>query len=147
MAPKTDIATRAMVVILKFSGKTGPEIAELAGISERQVNRIYAKAKERGFDPASRPLILKDDFLIDAPRSGRPSKQTDDIKEAIATTICRDGNGREKTTANIAAELTSEGFPISSTTIYRVLKKSGLRKTKPTRKPSSAHSTPAATSR
>ena len=135
MAPRTDIATRALVVTLKFSGKTTLEVAGLAGISARQVDRIYAKAIERGFDPACRPLLLKDDYLIDAPRSGRPSKQTDEIKEAIAKKVRRDRYGREKTYADIAAELSQEGLPISAVMVWKVLKQLGFRKTKPTRKP------------
>lgn len=135
MALNTDIAIRALVVGLKFSGKTTLEVAGLVGISTRQVNRIYAKAIERGFDPACRPLLLKNDFLTDAPRSSRPSKQTDEIKDVIAKKVRRDRYGREKTCANITGELSQEGLPISSITVWRVLKKLGFRKTKLTRKP------------
>ncbi|KAK4106672.1 hypothetical protein N658DRAFT_394778, partial [Parathielavia hyrcaniae] len=53
MAPNTDIATRALIVTLKspFGGKTSAEISEETGISVRQINRIYARAIERGFEP------------------------------------------------------------------------------------------------
>ena len=83
MAPNTDIATRALVVTLKspFGGKTTTEIVDKTGLSKRTVNQIYARAIERGFDPNHLPLIIKDEYLQDAPRSGRPTKQTDQINQ------------------------------------------------------------------
>ncbi|KAF2179649.1 hypothetical protein K469DRAFT_716165 [Zopfia rhizophila CBS 207.26] len=69
MAPNTDIATRVLVVALKspFRGKMTPEIVEKTVI-------------QRGFDPNHIPLVIKDEYLQDAPRSGRPTKQTEDVK-------------------------------------------------------------------
>jgi hypothetical protein len=53
MAPNTDISTRALIVALKSPtrGKTTAEVAEKTGLTTRQVNKIYARAIERGFDP------------------------------------------------------------------------------------------------
>ncbi|KAG7421869.1 hypothetical protein DER46DRAFT_653730 [Fusarium sp. MPI-SDFR-AT-0072] len=87
MTPNTDIATRAFIVSLKApcSGKTSAEVAELSGLSIRQVNRIYARAIERGFDPNIRPLIFKDEYLQDAPRSGRPTKATEGTKDLVVS--------------------------------------------------------------
>jgi hypothetical protein len=85
MAPTTDIATRACVVTLKLPcvGKSTSEVAEIMGLSTRQVNGIYSRAIERGFDPNARPLIFRDEYFEDAPRSGRPPKQTDKAQEAV----------------------------------------------------------------
>ena len=137
MVRQTDIATRALVVTLKApcSGKTSTEVAGLAGISSRQVDRIYARAIERGFDPNLRPIVIKDAYLKDAPRSGRPSKQTAENQEAILKKIKLDRYGREKTCGMLTRELTEAGIPISGPTVWRILKKAGFRKTKPTRKP------------
>jgi hypothetical protein len=79
MAPNTDIVTRALVVTLKspFGGKTTTEIVDKTGLSKCTVNQIYARAIEHGFDPNYLPLIIKDEYLQDAPRSGQPTKQTD----------------------------------------------------------------------
>ncbi|EXA28976.1 hypothetical protein FOVG_19455 [Fusarium oxysporum f. sp. pisi HDV247] len=94
MAPHTDIATRAFIVSLKApcSGKSSNEVSEITGISVRQVDRIYGRAISRGFDPNIRPLILKNEYLEDAPRSGRPTKKTDEAKQLIIgkLTGCRD---------------------------------------------------------
>jgi transposase len=132
----TDIATRAYIVALKASsGKTSIEISETTGLSVRQVNRIYARAIERGFDPNHRPIHIQDAYLIDAPRSGRPSKQTDEVKNLILAKVRRDRYGREKACADLAADLSLEGYNISAVTIWRILRKAGLKKIKPTRKP------------
>ncbi|KAM3448373.1 hypothetical protein MY3296_007857 [Beauveria thailandica] len=89
MVRQTDIATRALVVTLKAPccGKTSTEVAGLTGIPSRQVDRIYARAIERGFDPNLRPIVIKDAHLEDAPRSGQPSKQTTENKELILSKI------------------------------------------------------------
>ncbi|KAI5460098.1 hypothetical protein BGZ63DRAFT_389503 [Mariannaea sp. PMI_226] len=80
MAPNSDIATRALVVTLKspLVGRSTTEIAELTGLSRRTVNQIYARAVARGFDPDVRPVIIRNEYLSDAARSGRPPKQRDE---------------------------------------------------------------------
>ncbi|KAH6890025.1 hypothetical protein B0T10DRAFT_561574 [Thelonectria olida] len=93
MTRKTDVATRALIVTLKSSlgGKTTAEIAEITGISTRTINSIYARAIERGFNPNHRPLTLRDEYLRDAGRAGRPKKQTDERRdEVIAKLRIRD---------------------------------------------------------
>ncbi len=137
MAPNTTLATRALVVTLKspVGGKTSAEVAEITGLSIRQVNRIYARVIERGFDPNHRPFELQDEWLQDAPRSGRPSKQTEETSQEIIKRVRLDRYGREKTSADLAGDLSSLGINISATTVWRILRRAGFRKTKPTRKP------------
>lgn len=134
--PNTDIATRAFVVAWKcpLGGKSSAEIVDFLGISNRQVNRIYAKALERGFDPTARPLHICNQHLEDAPRSGRPKKQTPEIQDAVISKVRQDRRGREKTAVNVAYELSSGGTKISATTILRILNKARSKKTKLTRK-------------
>jgi transposase len=132
----TDISTRALVVGLKAgSGMITAQVAAITGLSTRQVNRIYSRAIERGFDPDMRPLTIRDDWLCDAPRSGRPRTATEALKDELVTKVSRDRYAREKSCAELAGDLTNSGFPTSATTVWRVLKKAGYRKTKPTRKP------------
>src|SRR3954451_11096701 len=136
MAPNSDIATRAAIVALKaIGGKSTPEVACLFGISKSSVNRIYAKAIERGFDPNVLPIVLKKEHIDDALRSGRPTKQTDEVKDLIASKVRRDRYGREKSCADLAGEFSDAGFDISAMTVWRGLKIFGFKKTKPTRKP------------
>jgi len=46
-----------------------------------------------------------------------------------------DRYGREKSCANISGFLSEKGVNISASTVHRILRKNGFRKTKPTRKP------------
>jgi hypothetical protein len=139
MAPRvhTDVSTRAFVVLLKspLIGRSSKQIHLDLGIPVRTIDAIYSRAIERGFEPNANPLQIRDEYLQDAPRSGRPSKQTDQTKELIITQVRRDRYGREKTCADIAGELSQQGIEISATTVWRVLRADGFRKTKPTRKP------------
>jgi transposase len=131
-----DIATRAYIVALKASGgKTSLQIAGLTGISIRSIDRIYARAIERGFDPNQQPIHMEDAYLADAPRSGRPSKQTEEVKANIINRISHDRYGRERTGADISASLRDDGIEVSASTVRRILHQAGYRKTKPTRKP------------
>ena len=60
-----------------------------------------------------------------------PSKQTEDIKNAILEKVRRNRYSREKTCAYIAVEVKG----VSTKTVWRILRASRLRKTKPTQKP------------
>jgi transposase len=134
----TDIATRALVVTLKApagAAKTTVEIHQITGLSTRTINEIYARAIRRGFEPNERPFRLSDKYLEDAPRSGRPRKRTEETSDLVISKVSRDRFGREKTAADIAGELSLQGIDISKTTVTRILKAAGFRKTKPTRKP------------
>ncbi|EDN11274.1 predicted protein [Histoplasma mississippiense (nom. inval.)] len=55
----------------------------ITNLSARQINHIYARALERGFNPDLLYLTIRDEFLQDAPRSGRPTKQTSSIREQV----------------------------------------------------------------
>lgn len=123
MPAQTELATRALIVTLKapFCGKSTMEIASLTGISTRTVDRIWSRAIERGFDPAALPVVLKNEYLEDAPRSGRPSNHTSTNQDLVVAKIQNDRYGREKASAVIAAELTAEGTFISATTVRSIL--------------------------
>jgi len=137
MAQNTDIATRALIVTLKspLVGMKTADVVKKVGCSARQVQRIYGRAIQRGFDLNQTPFILKDEWLQDAPRSGRLTKQTPETTKAIVAKVQHDRYGRERTCADLAGELSQMGLDISATIIWRILKKNGYRKTKPTRKP------------
>ncbi|KAF7573029.1 hypothetical protein PtrM4_079340 [Pyrenophora tritici-repentis] len=73
--PVFDLATRALIIAYKADGKTNQEITRLTGVEKRTINSIYARAIERGFDPALRPIKLENKHVEDVSRSGRPLKQ------------------------------------------------------------------------
>jgi len=73
--PNTDIATRASVVTLKAFGFSTSHIAAQTKISPRTIDAIFKRAKDAGFDPEARPLVIRDTYLQDLPRTGRPNKR------------------------------------------------------------------------
>lgn len=118
-----DIAKRAMVVTCKATGIRSTTISELSGLSKRTVDRIYERALSNGFDPAARPWNISEAMLADAPRSGRPLKRTEDVQTQVLSKVNTDQDGRAKTCVDIAGEMSLEGHEISSTTVWRILKK------------------------
>ena len=137
MAPNTEISMRALIVTLKSPvvGLSSADIFAKTGVSISSINRIYAKAIERGFDPNIRPFVIKDKWVQDAPRSGRPQKQTSENINNLIAKVRNSRYGRELNCADLAGAFSAEGIDISAMTIWRMLRKAGFRKTKPTRKP------------
>jgi hypothetical protein len=138
--PESEISLRAVVVYLKspFGGALpAHKVSEAIGnvLSKSQVNRIYSVALERGFNPSASNFAIKDEYIENSPRTGRPSKQTDDVIRSVTTQIETDRFGREKNCADIAGELEALGVDISRSTVWRILRTHGYKKTKPTRKP------------
>ncbi|KAK8069964.1 hypothetical protein PG994_006580 [Apiospora phragmitis] len=70
----TDIATRALVITLKspLCGKTNGEIEAATGVKKCTIKTIYARAIKARFDPNARPFVIRNEWLADKPRSGRP---------------------------------------------------------------------------
>ncbi|KAF2457537.1 hypothetical protein BDY21DRAFT_28137 [Lineolata rhizophorae] len=95
MTHKTDIATRSFIIGLKSAscGKTTAEVSAITGVPGRTIQAIFARAIKRGFDPNIKPVVARDKYVIDAPRSGRPTKQmkqtkqTKQAKQTIDSTI------------------------------------------------------------
>ena len=117
--PNTSLTTRALIVTLKslVGGKTSAQIYEETSISIRQINRIYARAIERRFEPNFRLFTLKDEWLKDTPRSSRLLKQTPENIENITNKVRTNRYGREKTAANLASKLSLEGIEILATIV------------------------------
>lgn len=97
------ISARAQAITLKVVGLTNKEISEQIGCSVRQVQKWYAAAIQRGYNPSVSKL-LKDEYIQDLPRSGRPSKRTEAaVVEVNAKT--RFSCTTEKGTANVLPSL------------------------------------------
>jgi O6-methylguanine-DNA--protein-cysteine methyltransferase len=114
--PLYDNTTRAQALILKLAGVSNTEITSITGIKTRNLNVLYQKAISRSLEPSEKAKLL-DIHVQDAPRSGRPEKQTDTVKEEVLSKVRTDRYGREKTYAQIAAEIGE----VSDTTVWRIL--------------------------
>ncbi len=136
--PHTTISQRALIVTLKspLISKSSAEIAIITGVSSRQINRIYAKAIENGFEPNTIPLNLCDEHLQDLPRSGRPKKANKEAIQSVIKEVSYSKKSREMTTDDIANKLRRYSeIQISGRTVHRILRQAGYRKTKTTKKP------------
>lgn len=89
-----DPAIRAAIVVLKSQNYGSAELSRMFGVSPRGVNRIWQTAKERGFDPNDL-TTLKNEIFMDAPRSGRPKKQTEASQTDTLSEIKLDRSERE----------------------------------------------------
>lgn len=92
MAPNTDVYTRTLVITLKSPpvGKSTSQVSELTGIKPRTIDRIYSRAIAAGFEPNVLPIKILSHHVQDAPRSGRPVKQTQEVKEEVIQQSARD---------------------------------------------------------
>ena len=114
---------------MKAMGATLDYIENITQIKRRTLQYIFSKARSRGWDPVSRPLLL-DGYIVDAPRAGRKIKINREFELRIIKKVTSNQFGREKSSAYIAAEC-----GCSLKTVWRVLRRHGYRKTKPIRKP------------
>ncbi|KAH7026632.1 uncharacterized protein B0I36DRAFT_331045 [Microdochium trichocladiopsis] len=74
-----DLAIRAVCVYLKADGKSSSATSAITGIPTKTVTNLYRRACDRGFDLTARPLLMKDEFVADIPKAGRPKKQTSEL--------------------------------------------------------------------
>lgn len=85
-----DNTTRAMVVGMKVANVPTAEIAQSTELQCKTIGSIYKKALQRGFDPTQRPVVLKEAFLVDGSRSGRPKKDHAAKRAELTTAGKRD---------------------------------------------------------
>ncbi|KAF2458525.1 hypothetical protein BDY21DRAFT_318718 [Lineolata rhizophorae] len=76
MALNTDIATRALIISLKSAScsKTTAKISTITGVPKRTIQAIFSRAVKQGFDLNTTLIIVRDEYVIDTPRSGRLTK-------------------------------------------------------------------------
>ena len=119
MAPYTDIYTRTLIIALKSPpiGKNTSQVAVLTGVNPRTVDRIYSRAIAAGFEPNELPIKILPHHVQDAPKTGRPTKQAEEVKEQIFQQVRHDRYGREKSCADLAGGLSLQGVEISASTV------------------------------
>lgn len=116
------VSSRFQALVLAEYGIPVQHIKNHLNMSVNTIQRLRKTARDRGFDPAVSPH-LKLEYVEDAPRSGRPSKLTPEMEEAIVAAFT--GEGREADekvkTARVAEEM-----GLSATTVLRVLTSKGF---------------------
>ena len=118
-----ELATRAQVVALKEVGFTKKQILEITGVSERQVVLYYSTALSRGYNPA-RSKVLKDEYFVDASRSGRPLKRTEEVTAAVVAEVYSTRATRSFNLESLARRLrySSAAYDVSKWSVWRILR-------------------------
>ena len=91
-----DISFRASIVVFKTLGYTTKQISTVTGIPECSVRDILSHTCGQGFDPSARPVLVRDVFLQDGARSGRPLNNKDNTESAeakVSAKVCRNRYG------------------------------------------------------
>lgn len=141
VAQKHTTAERIQALALIEEGVPVDRVTTVSGMSKASIYRLQKTARARGYDPTvSRKL--KDEYVQDAPRSGRPKKLSPEQEQQLLEVLqnnrtAGNGNTPEKTMQQLASEA-----GISSVSVYRIMRKHGLQKPKAAGGPG-ASSTPA----
>ncbi|RPA83002.1 hypothetical protein BJ508DRAFT_77417 [Ascobolus immersus RN42] len=101
------IIQRALVVALKsLTDFTNKEIEAAVGVETRTVQKIYKKARDRGFDPEQRPIVLEMKHVDDGERTGRPRKRPLSVEPTQGS---GEGDMESQLEAQIQAQLQVDG--------------------------------------
>ncbi|MCJ1300289.1 hypothetical protein MMC08_003085 [Hypocenomyce scalaris] len=78
------LAEKVQALTLVEWGMPHKRVAEVTNFSVRQLYRLQQTARKRGYDPRI-SLVIKDEYLTVAPRSGRPKKIRPEKEGAVPT--------------------------------------------------------------
>lgn len=127
--PFHDVGVRIQCLALLQHGVSVEEVSRKLKVTKGSIYRFRRVAVQRGFNAeVDIRILLK--YCIDAPRSGRPSKQTEAMKSQIIEKVTASRGGREQNLIEI-----STGLGISASTTRRILKRAGFQSCKRTLKP------------
>ena len=127
--PHIDIGIRIQCLALFESGIPIDTIATMLHIEKAAIYRFRRTAKKRGYDPEKSKAILLS-YLVDAPRSGRPTVCTPEVINKVITNVTANVECRASSSSTIGARV-----GISRSTTWRLLKSQGFRNVKRTMKP------------
>ena len=116
------LVERAKIIRLASEGHSVPEVAEAMDVNEKTVRKWLKRFEKQGVEG-----------LIDAPRSGAPSRYTPEVKAQIIAAALT--NPREVgcqftcwTFERLAVSVREKlGFSIKKTRIFEILQEEGLR--------------------
>jgi transposase len=76
------ITLRAQALTFLGIGYTYAKTSEITGIPAGTLKDLKKRARDRGWDPAVDPR-MRDEYVADAKRSGRPSKSSDETNQQL----------------------------------------------------------------
>jgi transposase len=123
------IVLRAQALTLLTTGHTYEQTEKITGIPKPTLRHLKRRAYQRGYNPAE-DARLREEFVIDGDRSGRPKEITEEKKQEVIENVRKDRNSREKSTEVLAFEAS-----ISPSSAWKILRACCFRSVKPTVKP------------
>lgn len=85
----TDLGTRIQALSLLEYGVHWEKVVEITGVSKTAVYRLRSTAIARGYKPEESKILLLE-YVIDAPKPGRPTKAKEDIEQESEEVIHKD---------------------------------------------------------
>jgi transposase len=126
----TSISVRIQALCLAtVANMPVPKVAEIMGMTPVTVYRIVKRARDRGYNPDVN-VHIREEYVPDAQRSGRPKEITPAIEQSIIDSVTKDRAGREK-----SAEFLAYEAGISHSSCLSILKRHNFSSCKPTWKP------------
>jgi hypothetical protein len=107
----------------KATGVSSATISELSGLPKRTVDRIYERALKHGFDPKQYQCMFLHGRL-----GHRVLLKVPDFALVMSALSASQSEGRQ-------LGLNLEGHDISSSTVWRILKKAGVQEATPAESP------------
>lgn len=131
---RVNYATRAAIIALKTpkgGAMTTQAISELFRIPEHIVNRIYANAIRRGFEPNDRIITIDDYHVVDTNRSRRRVIEAPETRASTPSQVHFFGCPTErKTCANLTDDISDRKLQITLGSVKRALRRAELHKAK-----------------
>ncbi|MCJ1310237.1 hypothetical protein MMC25_003899 [Agyrium rufum] len=78
-----DLANRAQAIALAEYGIPISDVVRITTIPRRTIYRLRKGARDRGYDPKV-STVLKDSYVMDGKKTGRPRKDRSHLKEMFA---------------------------------------------------------------
>jgi len=91
----TDLCTCAQALILAEIGHSMHEIMAITNLARFIIYQYKFMARKWGYDPTI-SRILKDEYLVDDPRSERPFVLIEEQKKNLVMSVKKNRNNREK---------------------------------------------------
>jgi hypothetical protein len=137
---RPQIAIRIQALALIEEGVPIRRVMEATGMAKSSIFRLRKTARERGYDP-DESRQLKEEYVDDATRSGRPRSMTEEQRQSVVQRVREQREGKwagDEAAPPLTHKKLSQEFNVSKVTIRRLLRVSGIESLQPPPKPKPA---------
>jgi hypothetical protein len=102
--PHIDVGIHIQCLVLLEYGVPIDMVSFITKVHKASIYRFRRIAIERGYNPEKSKQILLS-YLVDAPKSGRPTVCTQEVVDKVVANVCKSIAGKCSTTAAIGHSL------------------------------------------